>query len=169
MQKSVHKAISVVAFGLLACPSLASSEEPHDDQLLRGLNIGNRSEPTASQLAVFAKSFCVTMREFGSGEKLTGRAAEKFREFIDARYLARHGLQQGDLPMNTIAVKKNLSIRVADDQRTMFGSFITDSGEKEAIIFRASLNGKILSIVPVCEPNTETGFFDPWLLRTKLK
>ena len=159
---------TLVPILVLTSPHVQAENQTPLARTSQSFYIGNRDEPTPPQLAVFAKSFCVAMRRYGGVGVRTGKAADAFRRFIDPRYLKAHGLAKGDLPIVTIPVAGLRKIEVADDNRTMFATFETDSGTAEAVILRALLHDKCLWITPLAKPNETTGVFKPWILRTEL-
>ena len=126
--------------------------------------IGNRDEPTDTQLNAFAKIFCVALRKLNSDDS----KAHALRVFIDPRYLAKHGLSEGELPVKTIVVGSVFNMTIAQDRRTVVCEVSTREHEKELILLRLTLHEGALYLSPGTPPDEQGGTFSPWILRMKL-
>ena len=126
--------------------------------------IGNREEPTRTQLNAFTKIFLHDVREFGHEEhKLSA-----LRVFFDPRYLEAHDLQKGKFPVETIAVR-SLRYRIADDNRTAACVVGANDKEKELILLRFTVHNGKLYLEPQAPPHPTSRSFKPWILRMKLE
>lgn len=142
----------------LAVPGTLHAEQPDAP------TIGNRSQPYDSQLLAHAKSFCVEMRRHH-----VDNSTREFRHaVVDPRYLAEHGLERGDVPLEMAPVGDILSVELAGDERTILCTVSTADAEREAILLRACLHEKRLYFTPPQPPDERTGRVTPWLLRTVL-
>lgn len=146
------------------------SAPPQEERGTNGLPfvLRNPEEPDEMELLVFAKQFCVAMRERGGG------SAAPLRAFIDPRYLRQHNLEAGPFPIQTAAVVPIFTLQVADDRKTVLCVVGTRenaaAGEtvREAILLRVTVHEGKLYLLPVRGPDPATGSFNPWILRTRL-
>ena len=88
--------------------------------------------------------------------------------FIDPRYLAKHGLSEGELPVKTIVVGSVFNMTIAQDRRTVVCEVSTREHEKDLILLRLTLHEGALYLSPGTPPDEQGGTFSPWILRMKL-
>jgi len=153
-----------------SAPGKPDSKEA-TEQSSSGVLIHKNGLLDASQ--AFAYSFCINLRDHRGAKPLTGKQADYFRsQFLDRKYLEKHGLLEGDLPLITEPFEKPVEIRISDDLSTI--AFITDSVNrgKELFLFRTVVEkGDPYSRIYVSLPNPpdpETGFIQPWIMRVEL-
>lgn len=122
------------------------------------------------RVAALAKRVCVALMNHHGDNN-----ANALREFIDPGYLKKHGLTDGDLSVAMPAVGGIFDIQVADDEQTVLcivrtGPVAKDP-VKEVLVFRVSDTegkGGVRYLLPPKAPDSKTGVFTPWILRTKL-
>ncbi len=134
-----------------------------DQSARQPFNIGNRQEPTESQVCALAKSFCVAMRKH-HGEK----NAHSMREFFDPRYLEKHGFKDGEIKVQMAPVSGIQNIQLADDNRSVLCHFKTKAGQSEVILLRTVVHKGNLYLSPLTPPDKTTKIFTPWILRMSL-
>jgi len=115
-------------------------------------------EVTEETIYVASKEFIADIRNPGK---------VRFRDFIDPRYLKKHGLTDKDLAYE---IGDNTGLRnyhLADDLRTIL--FVVDAkgGGKELIVARWVVYEGRLYLSPEKGPDPKTGIFTLWMLRTK--
>jgi len=93
----------------------------------------------------------------------------RLRDFIDPRYLKKHGLTDRDIAYEILDHQGLNSYQVADDLRTILFQVDAKGGGKELIIVRWVAYEGRLYISPEKAPDPKTGIFKPWILRTKVK
>ncbi len=93
----------------------------------------------------------------------------RFRNFIDPRYLKKHGLTDRDIAYEILDHQGLNSYQVADDLRTILFQVDAKGGGKELIIVRWVVYEGHLYLSPEKAPDAKTGIFKPWILRTKVK
>ena len=92
----------------------------------------------------------------------------RFRDFIDPRYLKKHGLTDRDIAYEILDHQGLNSYQVADDLRTILFQVNSKGGGKELIVVRWVVHEGRLYISPEKAPDPKTGIFKPWNLRTKV-
>ena len=125
--------------------------------------IGNREEPTETQLLAFAKSFCVAMRRQHDNADVPA-----LRGYFDPRYLEEHALLDGDFRVQVVPIGVIHNIRMADDKRTLLCYVETGDRQKEAIRLRAVTREGRLYLLPPKAPDEKTQLVTPWILRMSL-
>ena len=126
--------------------------------------IGNREEPTRTQLLHFSKMFCVALRKLNNDESKRGA----LRVFFDPRYLEAHDQREGAFPVETVAVGAVFNIQIANDRRTAVCQVETDENPKELILLRLTVHEGKLYLTPHAPPDPKTRSFTPWIYRMKL-
>jgi len=126
--------------------------------------IGNRAEPTRTQLQAFTKMFLHDVRELGEDENKLGA----LRVFFDPRYLEAHDLQQGDFPVETVSIE-SLQYQIADDNRTAACVVGANDNERELILLQFTVHAGKLYLEPQAPPHATNRSFKPWILRMKLE
>lgn len=157
---------------LICSIAFASQEDEHaatttSQEALKAHNIGNREEPTDTQLLVIAKSFCVQMRHHDESVSIR----ELGLSYIDPRYLEKHGLSQDEFHVRTIPLVPTAQddIEVAADRRTIACYMGTGEDQREIILFRTTLHEGNLYFLPAEPPDPKSGLVTPWILRMKLQ
>ena len=125
--------------------------------------IGNRDEPTDTQLLAFAKRFCVAMRR-----QSEERPRESLRTYIDPDYLAWHRRTEGEVSVETASVGDIHNITLAEDRSTLLCEVDTAAGTREAILLKVVLRQQRLYLTPLLPPDEQTGSITPWALRAQL-
>ncbi|PAY19778.1 hypothetical protein CKO51_09210 [Rhodopirellula sp. SM50] len=125
--------------------------------------IGNREQPTESQLSAFAKGFCVAMRRRHAEENVPS-----LRGYFDPSYLQQHGLLDGDFQLQMRPVYGIRNIQLADDRRTILCYYETNQGRSEVILLRTVVREGKLYLSPVKPPDATTRRFEPWILHVAL-
>ena len=125
--------------------------------------IGNRKEPTETQLLAIAKAFCVAMRRQHNQENVPA-----LRGYFDPRYLEEHELLEGDFNVLMASVGAIHNIRLADDDHTLLCYVETGNRQKEAILLRSVVHDGKLFLLPLEPPDEKTNVVTPWILRMKL-
>ena len=92
----------------------------------------------------------------------------RFRDFIDPRYLKKHGLTDRDIAYEILDHQGLNTYQVADDLRTILFQVDAKGGGKEVIVVRWVVYEGRLYISPEKAPDPKTGIFKPWILRTKV-
>jgi hypothetical protein len=92
----------------------------------------------------------------------------RFRDFFDPRYLKKHGLTDRDIAFEFADNRGRDNIVVADDLQTVLCVTDLGGGKKEAIILRWVVHEGHLYISPENGPDSKTGIFKPWILRTRV-
>jgi len=124
-------------------------------------------------IAAIAKGFCIDMRECYSTKPLTGRYADKIREYIDPAFLKEHGLEEGPLPIMTTPFRKLDDIRVSDDLQTVLCVVENENARKDVILLRVAIKPfndrySYASIRPGSGPDVQSGKFVPWVLKAEI-
>jgi hypothetical protein len=115
---------------------------------------------------VTEESIYVASKAFISDICLPGKI--RFRDFIDPRYLKKHGLTDRDIAYEILDHRGLNSYQVADDLRTILFQVDSKGGGKEVIVVRWVVYEGRLYISPEKAPDPKTGIFKPWILRTKV-
>ena len=162
--------LTVLTIGLIgASPSHAEEHEPGFYAKTYPMTLRNPEEVSSMELAIFAKSFCVAMRRFHNREDKSD-----LRGFIDPRYLNKHEVMEDSLPIDLAAVVPVHNCVIAEDLNTVLcivGTAEDGNSQvrtKEAIILRTTVYDGKLYLSPGAPPDSKTGLFTPWILRTKL-
>ncbi len=133
-----------------------------------------RNAEADQALRAFAKHFCIELRSHHHWQTpLTGRTADKIRQYIHPDYLEKHNLAEGDLPILIEPFKKLVVIyRISDDHKSIVCITENDDKQRELFLFRLEVEeGERYSrygIMPASPPDEETGLFKPWVLRMTL-
>jgi len=163
---NLHHVLGAFVACVALVPGGSHGAEP-DAEPVSGYVVRNAEMRQAVQ--AIAKGFCIDLRDFHTGESLTGRHADSIRGGLDPHYMARHGLEEGELPIVTAPFRDIHDIRVADDLRTVLCIVNTEEGGREVIVLK--LDGEegetysTLYFSPVNPPDAESGFFEPWILK----
>ena len=116
-------------------------------------------ELTEESILVPSKAFIADLRQPGKS---------RFRDWIDPRYLKKHGLTDRDIAYEILDHQGLHNYHVADDLRTILFVVHAKGGGKELIIVRWVVYEGRLYISPEKAPDPKTGIFKPWILRTKV-
>ena len=165
-----REALAAAVVGGLAMTGVAQDKHPDKPlhfvekpdmkpQMDRRLPYQVEGELTEDSILVPSKAFIADLR-------LPGRI--RFRELIDPSYLKKHGLTDRDIAYEISDDQGLHHYQVADDLRTVL--FVVDAkgGGKELIIVRWVVYEGHLYISPEKAPDSKTGIFKPWILRTKV-
>lgn len=152
-----------VLLALTFCPvavATEGSDEPTERENSQfTFDIGNRKAPTATQRHVIAKSFLDAMRRHGS--VTTDQLRNKY---FAPSYLKKHGLTEKNVPVRMAPVRTIYNIQVADDDRTLV-SFVKTEQAREVILFQTVVEEGNLYLLPLTDPDSESGEITPWILR----
>ncbi|QDU35755.1 hypothetical protein Mal4_00370 [Maioricimonas rarisocia] len=157
-------AATLLAAHLSAAPPV-DADPVDSDTGRRTLVIGNRDEPTETQLLILAKSFCVEMRRHHN----EGTSRKFRRQYFDPRYLAEHGLKPDELPVEMAAVGPIFNLQVADDRHTIVCHVGTGENQREVLVLRVTEHEGSVYLQPLRPPHAQTGRITPWILRMKLQ
>lgn len=161
--------IALTAASAFIAAATFAGEEPD-----RRSGVIIRNAEARQALQAFAKHFCIELRSYHHWEApLTGRVADKLREYIHPDYLEKHGLEEGDLPIVTEPFGKLVVIyRLSDDHKSILCITENEDKQRELFLFRLEVEeGDRYSrygIMPASPPDPETGLFKPWVLRMTL-
>ena len=165
----IHHVFGVFIISVALVPVWSRGAEP-DAQPISGYVVRNAEMRQA--VHAIAKGFCIDLRDFHTGEALTGRHADTIRGGLDPHYMALHGLEEGELPIATAPFRDIHDIRVADDLRTVLCIVNTEEGGREVIVLKLSAEeGETYSTMyfsPVNPPDPDSGLFEPWILKVAL-
>lgn len=153
----------MLGLGSTSIGAVYAFEDDAASDMGRPLVIGNRSEPTETQLLVLSKSFCVAMRRNHDREH-----TPELRSYFDPRYLEAHGLLEGDFQLKMAPVHSIHNIQVADDSRTVVCHVESDEGQQEVILLRVVAHEGALYVAPTNPPDAQTNLVQPWILRMSL-
>jgi hypothetical protein len=159
-------ALPVLMVVCLTFPTHVQSALKDKGAALSNLPFEEGREPNQDDYNVFTKTFLVGMRNH-HGDK----NANALREFIDPRYLKKHGLTERDLSAEVLAVGNIHNYLVADDKQTILCLVETEENPRQAvnetILLRVAVHEGKLYLSPVKAPDPTTGAFKLWILRTK--
>ena len=116
---------------------------------------------------VTEENIYVPSKGFISNICLPGKV--RFRDFIDPRYLKKHGLTDRDIAYEILDHQGLSNYHMADDLRTILFQVDSKGGGEELIILRWVVYEGRLYISPEKAPDPKTGIFKPWILRTKVR
>ena len=162
-QEEWEQALTRFASDLIA-KRKAESDKGQESIRTEPFVIGNREEPTETQLLIISKVFCVALRKLNNDE--SKRAA--LRVFFDPRYLEKHDLKEGAFPVKTVAVGAVFNIQIANDRRTAICEVQTEQNPKELLLLRLTVHDGKLYLTPVAPPDPKTRSFTPWIFRMKI-
>ena len=91
----------------------------------------------------------------------------RLRDFLDPRYLKKHGLTDRDIAYEILDHQGLNHYQMADDLRTILFEVDAKGGGKELILVRWVVYEGRLYISPEKAPDPRTGLFKPWILRMK--